>query len=88
MYAASITIVVGAVRALGQNNLKARLAYSTISQLGYIVLAAAIATPDSIVGGGKHIAMHAMGKITLFFCAGAIYIATETLQVGWTQTAP
>ena len=67
--------------ALSLDNLKARLAYSTISQLAYIVLAAAIATPAAIVGGGMHIAMHAMGKITLFFCAGAIIVGAHKTKV-------
>ena len=57
-----------------KDNLKARLAYSTISQLAYITLGAMIATPESALGGSMHIAMHAVAKITLFFCAGAIYV--------------
>ena len=66
---------------LSKDNLKARLAYSTISQLSYIVLAAALATGASIIGGSMHIAMHAFGKITLFFCAGAIYTAHHLTKV-------
>jgi multicomponent Na+:H+ antiporter subunit D len=62
--------------AMTKDNLKARLAYSTVSQLSYIILGAALFTPLGIVGGAMHIAMHAMGKITLFFCAGAIYVAS------------
>ncbi len=72
---ASATLLLASIVALRKDNLKARLAYSTVSQLSYIVLAAAIATGASIIGGGIHIAMHAFGKITLFFCAGAIYTA-------------
>src|SRR5690606_2269894 len=67
--------------AIAQDNLKARLAYSTISHLAYIVLGAAIAAPSSVLGGGLHIVMHAMGKITLFFCAGAIYVTTHRTKV-------
>ena len=55
---------------MSRDNLKARLAYSTVSQLAYVVLGAALATPTGIIGGGLQIATHAAGKITLFFCAG------------------
>lgn len=75
MYAAAFTLMSSSVIALTKDNLKARLAYSTISQLSYIVLGAAIATAYAAKGAGLHIAMHAIGKITLFFCAGAIYVA-------------
>jgi multicomponent Na+:H+ antiporter subunit D len=75
MYVASATLLISSCIAITQDNLKARLAYSTISQLAYIVLGAALATSLSIMGGSLHIAMHAVGKITLFFCAGAIYVA-------------
>jgi len=78
---ASITLLAASIVAIRKDNLKARLAYSTISQLSYIVLAAAIATSASIIGGGMHIAMHAFGKITLFFCAGAIYTAHHLTKV-------
>ena len=67
--------------ALSRDNLKARLAYSTISQLAYVVLGAALATSTSIIGSGLQIAMHAAGKITLFFCAGAIYTAHHLTEV-------
>lgn len=77
----SFTVIAASVVALYQDNLKARLAYSTIGQLGYIVLGAALGTTLGIVGGGVHIAMHACGKITLFFCAGAIYVATGKTKV-------
>ena len=81
MYVAAATILLGSIIAMTKNNLKARLAYSTISQLSYIVLGAAIAQPDSIVGGGMHIVTHAVGKITLFFCAGAIYVAAHKTDI-------
>jgi multicomponent Na+:H+ antiporter subunit D len=80
-YAAAFTLLASSVIALTQDNLKARLAYSTISQLAYIVLAAALATPAAILGGGLHIAMHAMGKITLFFCAGSIIVGAHKNNV-------
>jgi multicomponent Na+:H+ antiporter subunit D len=64
-----------------RDNLKARLAYSTVSQLAYVVLGAALATGWGVIGGSMHIAMHAVGKITLFFCAGAIYTAAHKTEV-------
>ncbi len=75
-YIASATIIIGSLIALSQDELKRRLAFSTISQLSYIVLGAFLLAPKGVVGGMIHIAMHAFGKITLFFCAGAIYVAT------------
>ena len=81
MYVAAFTLLSASVIALYQDNLKARLAYSTVSQLAYIVLGGALATGASVMGGGLHIAMHAMGKITLFFCAGAIYVAHHKRNV-------
>lgn len=73
---AAFTIVVSSLVALSQDNLKRRLAFSTIGQLSYIVLGMALLTPKGVSGGIMHIAMHAFGKITLFFCAGAIFEAT------------
>ena len=69
------TILLASLIALRQDNLKARLAYSTISQLAYIVLAALLANAIAIKGAALHIVTHAFGKITLFFCAGAIMVA-------------
>ena len=73
---ASFTIIVASLIALSQDGLKRRLAFSTIGQLSYIVLGAALLSPKGLTGGMLHIAMHAFGKITLFFCAGAIFVAT------------
>jgi multicomponent Na+:H+ antiporter subunit D len=78
---ASVTIVVGSIMALYQDNLKARLAFSTISQLSYIVLGAALLTVNGIVGGVAHITNHAVSKITLFFCAGSIYASAHKTEV-------
>lgn len=75
-YIAAFTIIVSSLIALCQDGLKRRLAFSTISQLSYIVLGVALLSPKGIIGGMTHIAMHAFGKITLFFCAGAIFVAT------------
>ncbi|HIJ77698.1 MAG: monovalent cation/H+ antiporter subunit D family protein [Desulfobulbaceae bacterium] len=76
-YFVSFTILMASVIALSKDNLKARLAYSTISQLSYIILGVALLTPSGIEGGLVHIANHAFSKITLFFCAGAIYVASH-----------
>ena len=81
MYVAAATILLASAVAITRDNLKARLAYSTISQLAYIVLGAALATSAGIMGAGLHIVMHAFGKITLFFCAGAIDVATHKKNV-------
>ena len=81
MYAAALTIMLSSLIAMTKDNLKARLAYSTISQLSYIVLGAMLATGAGVIGGSMHIAMHAVGKITLFFCAGAIYITAKKTEV-------
>jgi len=78
---AALTILAASLIAMQQDNLKARLAYSTISQLGYIVLGAMLGTAAGVIGGGLHIAMHAFGKITLFFCAGAILVAAHKTRV-------
>jgi multicomponent Na+:H+ antiporter subunit D len=81
MYIAAFTVIAASCVALKKDNLKARLAYSTVSQLSYIILGAALASSLGIIGGGMHIAMHAFGKITLFFCAGAILVASHKTEV-------
>ena len=80
-YFVSITIIVASIVALSKDNLKARLAYSTVSQLSYIILGVALMTRPGIEGGLVHIANHAFAKITLFFCAGAIYVATHKKNI-------
>jgi len=80
-WVAAFTILAASIIALTKDNLKARLAYSTVSQLSYIVLGGALATSAGVVGGGMHIAMHAMGKITLFFCAGAIMVGAHKTEI-------
>ena len=76
LYFISVTIIVGSLFALRQDDLKARLAYSTVSQLSYIVMAGGLISVMGMTGGVIHIVMHAFGKITLFFCAGAIIAHT------------
>ncbi|MDL0126826.1 cation:proton antiporter [Halobacterium salinarum] len=83
---AAITLIVASVIALRQDNLKRRLAFSTVSQLSYIVLGLAVgaATPGAdatkwaLIGGLLHIPAHAFMKLTLFFCAGALHVETHT----------
>lgn len=80
-YVAAATILIASIVAMTRDNLKARLAYSTISQLSYVVLGALLANAWGVVGGGLQIVMHAFAKITLFFCAGAIMVATHKTEV-------
>jgi len=75
-YLASATILIASMIALTHDNLKARLAFSTISQLAYITLGFALVSVSGLTGGAIHIANHAFSKITLFYCAGAIFVAT------------
>lgn len=81
LYVASFTVIVASIVALRQDNLKKRLAYSTISQLSYVVLAIAILTPLSAIGAAMHIAAHAVSKITLFFAAGSVYTAAHVTEI-------
>jgi len=97
LYAAAFTIIAASVVALRQQNLKRLLAYSTIGQLSYVILASAILKPLAEVGAAIHMVAHAFGKITLFFAAGAIYTASKKTELGqlhgigrrmpWTMTA-
>ncbi|HLT40796.1 MAG TPA: proton-conducting transporter membrane subunit [Enhygromyxa sp.] len=81
IYVAGGSIVIASFIALFQDNLKRRLAYSTISQLSYITLGAALLFPISVRAAALHIAAHAFGKITLFFAAGSIYTAAHKTKV-------
>lgn len=81
LYAATATVFFASCIAMTKDNLKARLAYSTVSQLSYIIVAAMLATSAAWIGGSMHIAMHAFGKITLFFCAGAILVASHKKNI-------
>lgn len=78
---ASLTIVIGSVFALLQDNLKRRLAYSTISQLSYISLGAALLTPAGLLGAGFHVAAHGFTKLAMFFVAGAILVQTGKTRI-------
>lgn len=89
LYLAGASVLTASVIAMRQDNLKKRLAYSTVSQLSYITAGMLLATEAGIIGGAMHIAMHAFGKITLFFCAGAILVSlhktrvSELRGIGW-----
>ncbi len=97
LYLAAFTIIAASIVALRQQNLKRMLAYSTVGQLSYVVMAAAVLTPLSEIGAAVHIVAHAFGKITLFFAAGAIYVASKKTELHqlrgigarmpWTMTA-
>ena len=97
LYAAAFTVITASVVALKQQNLKRLLAYSTIAQLSYVIMAAAILKPMAEIGAVVHMVAHAFGKITLFFAAGAIYTASKKTELWqlkgigrrmpWTMTA-
>lgn len=77
IWVAAATILIASMVAMTKDNLKARLAYSTVSQLSYIALGAMLASKAGLIGASMHIAMHAFAKITLFFAAGAIFVASH-----------
>jgi multicomponent Na+:H+ antiporter subunit D len=77
----SFTIITASVIALTKDDLKARLAYSTVSQLSYVIVGVALLTPSGVLGGILHIANHAFSKITLFFCAGSIFVASRLKKI-------
>lgn len=101
VYASGFTVLAASIVALrilmAQGNLKRMLAYSTVSQLSYVVLAAAMFAPMAAAGAALHIVAHAFGKITLFFAAGSIYTAAHKTEIRqlkgigrrmpWTMTA-
>ena len=78
---ASITMILASFFAIGEDNLKRRLAYSTISQLSYILLGVALLSPFGVKGAMIHIPFHGFMKITLFLCAGAIMVVTGKKQI-------
>ena len=78
---AAATILLSSFIAMRKDNLKARLAFSTIGQLSYIVLGISVLAPYSIAGAMFHIVAHAFLKITLFMCAGAIYVTAGLSEI-------
>jgi multicomponent Na+:H+ antiporter subunit D len=81
LWLAAATIVIASLVALTKDNLKARLAWSTVSQLAYVTSAALLPASAGLAAGGLHMIAHAVGKITLFMCAGAIYVAAGADKV-------
>ena len=81
IFMAGATILIASFIALFQDNLKRRLAYSTVSQLSYIIIAAALLSPLSLMAATLHIAAHAFGTITLCFAAGSIYTASHKTEI-------
>ena len=80
-YLAAFTILAASFIALTKDDLKARLAYSTVSQLSYIIIGVAMLSTAAVQGGLMHIAHHAFSKITLFFAAGAIFVSTSLRKI-------
>lgn len=78
---ASATIVYGSTMAVKEHHFKRRLAYSTVSNLSYILLAACLMTQSGLTAALAHMLFHALIKITLFFCAGAVLVKTERTQI-------
>jgi len=97
LYVTAFTVIAASVVALRQSNLKRMLAYSTIGQLSFVLMAAATLKPLAEIGAAVHMVAHAFGKITLFFAAGAIYTASKKTEIfqlrgighrmPWTMTA-
>jgi multicomponent Na+:H+ antiporter subunit D len=97
LIAASVTVIYGSLRALTQDDLKRRLAFSTVSQLSYILIGVSIFGPFGLIGGVVHLIHQGIMKITLFFCAGnfaetlGIHKVSEMDGVGarmpWTMAA-
>lgn len=81
LYIGAATVLLSSCVAMTKDNLKARLAYSTVSQLSYIVVGALLASSIATAGATLHIVTHAVGKITLFFCAGAILVAAHKKNI-------
>ena len=73
---AGVTIIFGSSMAVKEQHLKRRLAWSTISNLSYMLMGAALMSPAGMVGSMTHMVMHGVTKITLFYCAGAILVRT------------
>ncbi|MGC8965323.1 MAG: proton-conducting transporter membrane subunit [Caldimicrobium sp.] len=81
LFITAFTILTGSAIALTRQNFKARLAFSTVSQLSYIVFGIALFHPLSVIGGILHITAHAFSKITLFFSAGSVYVSTHYTEI-------
>ncbi|ACI21251.1 MULTISPECIES: monovalent cation/H+ antiporter subunit D family protein [Thermodesulfovibrio] len=75
------TIIMGSLIALTRDDFKARLAFSTVANLSYIIIGVAMFSPLGIMGGLIHISMHAFSKITMFFVAGSVYVSTHVKRI-------
>lgn len=81
LWVAAGGIVIASIVALTKDDLKARLAWSTVGQLSYVTAAAMLPWANGLIAGGLHMVFHAVAKITLFMCAGAVYVATGASKV-------
>lgn len=81
LYLAGFTIIAASLIALRQDNIKSMLAYSTVGQLSYVIMAAMLFSPQGSLAAAMHIAAHAVAKITLFFAAGSIYVASGKILI-------
>ena len=81
VWLAAGTIILSSLIALQKTNLKARLAYSTVGQLSYLVLGICLLSPYSVQGALYHMVAHSFLKITLFMCAGAIMVTTHKTDI-------
>lgn len=77
----SFTIIVGSLIALTRDDFKARLAFSTVANLSYIIIGVAMFSPSGVLGGLIHISMHAFSKITMFFVAGSVYVSSHIKKI-------
>ncbi len=77
-----ITVFMGSMLAFREQNLKKRLAYSTVSQISYILFGIALLDPVALTGSLLHLVVHAFIKCALFLCAGAIIFKTGITTVG------
>lgn len=81
IWISAFTIIASSVVALLQTNLKRMLAYSTIGQLSYVIMATSVLKPIGEIGAALHMVAHAFGKISLFFAAGAIYVVSKKIDI-------
>lgn len=81
VWASAFSLIAASTIALARDDLKLRLAYSTVAQLAYVTLGVSLAVVMGTVGGVMQLVSHALGKITLFMCAGAIYLASGKTQI-------
>ena len=81
LWLAGVTVILSSLIAIQKTNLKARLAFSTVGQLSYIVMGVCLLTPAGMTGAMYHMVAHAFLKITLFMCAGAIFVTAHKADI-------